>query len=414
MAGGWFGRAWDTVTGWVKDSVAWIIDGITYLITSVRKAYLTAKHVVGGWLSDALDTTVGSIVALLVIVGVAIGAIFFGEALAASKFLLAIKAARDKIKDAIAFVAESIKLKFFLDVNKVLMAVWNDYRAIFKDLNNAFAGLAGELGYDAGTLLLMVNLGKSTAINSLQFVGIDSKTAEIEAMVKTQEFLTRVDNLFMTYAVDPGQFINDFDEAILQPYREEGSEGVSALYGWLDDLRTEVTDHAANLWQVRQDLQGFQEALGPEIAAKFDAALGVYFDHFDSFYLDSFMPILDKVNIGFDTINEMQERNERKLAELEDKQNDPLANLDNLLKEGIDEQRKYFGIYWDGLAFAVDEGKPELLQLNRLVNGGLAKIRDANKYVPRPLPFLELEDLRPEKPPGPETYPGDGWNMGDY
>ena len=405
---------WSGIGDWFVDTVNWIVEGAVWLIDTVKKSYLTAKHTVGGWLSDMLDTTLGSIAALLLLVGFAIGAIFFGEAIANSSFVIALRAARDKIKTAIQMVSESIKLKFFLDTHKVLAAVWDDYREIFKDLNNAFAGLAGELGYDAGTLLLMVNLGKSTAINSLQFVGIDSKTAEIEAMVHTQKFLERVDKGFYAYALDPGKFIDDFDSVILQPYREEGAEGVSALYGWLDNLRTEVTIKAQELWQVRQDLQGFQEALGPEIAAKFDAALGTYFDHFDNFYEDSFMPILDKVNAGFDTINEMQERNERKLEALEDSQNDPLANLDNLLKEGIDEQRKYFGIYWDGLAFAVDEGKPELLQLNRLVNGGLAKIRDANKYVPRPLPFLELEDLRPIKPAGDEKYPGDGWNMGDY
>ena len=252
------------------------------------------------------------------------------------------------------------------------------------------------------------------AINSLQLVGIDSKTAEIEAMVHTQKFLERVDKGFYAYALDPGKFIDDFDSVILQPYREEGAESVSALYGWLDNLRVEVTDHAANLMQVRQDLQGFQEALGPEIAAKFNEHLGPYLEKFDAFYEDILTPTLDKVNAGFDTINEMQERNERKLEALELSQNDPLANLDALLLEGIDEQRKYFGIYWNGLAFAVDEGKPELLQLNRLVNGGLAKIRDANKYIPRPLPFLELEDLRPIKPSGDEKYPGDGWNMGDY
>ena len=405
---------WSGIGDWFKDAVTWVVDGLVWLIDTTKKAYLTAKHVVGGWLSDMLDTTLGSIAALLLIVGIAIGAVFFGEALAASKFLIALKAARDKVKDAIQMVSESIKLKFFLDTHKVLAVVWDDYREIFKDLNNAFAGLAGELGYDAGTLLLMVNLGKSTAINSLQFVGIDSKTAEIEAMVKTQDFLERVDKGFYAYALDPGKFIDDFDSVILQPYREEGAEGVSALYGWLDNLRTEVTIKAEELWQVRQDLQGFQEALGPEIAAKFNEHLGPYLEKFDAFYEDILTPTLDRVNAGFDTINEMQVRNERKLAELEDSQNDPLANLDALLLEGIDEQRKYFGIYWNGLAFAVDEGKPELLQLNRLVNGGLAKIRDANKYVPRSLPFLELEDLRPEKPPGAEKYPGNGWNMGDY
>ena len=405
---------WGTIGNWFRDGVSWLVEGAVWLMDRLKKGYLTGKHIVGEWLSDALDTTLGSIAVLLLLVGGAIALVFFGSAIAASGFVATLKAARNKVITSLQIVAEAIKLKFILDVNKLLMAVWSDYRDIFQDLNTAFIGLASELGYDASTILLMTNLGKSVAINSLQFVGMDSKAAEIEAMLATQEFLEKVDDKFFEYAADPGKFVAAFDAAILQPYREEGNKGISALYGWLDTMRTEVTEHAANLWQVRQDLQGFQEALGPEIAAKFDAALGVYFDHFDNFYLDSFMPILDKVNIGFDTINEMQERNERKLEALEDSQNDPLANLDNLLKEGIDEQRKYFGIYWDGLAFAVDEGKPELNKLHQGLNGGLAKIRDANRFVPPSLPFLELEDLRPVKPSGPETYPGDGWNMGDY
>ncbi|HUV72289.1 MAG TPA: hypothetical protein VMW25_04715, partial [Clostridia bacterium] len=190
---GWWGDMWKSIGNFLISTATFVIDGAVWLINTTKKAYLTAKHVFGSWISGMLDTAIGSLVALLVIVGFAIGAIFFGEALANSGFVLALKAARDKVKTAIQMVSESIKLKFFLDTHKVLASVWDDYRDIFKDLNNAFAGLAGELGYDAGTLLLMVNLGKSTAINSLQFVGIDSKTAEIEAMVKTQDFLERVD-----------------------------------------------------------------------------------------------------------------------------------------------------------------------------------------------------------------------------
>ena len=405
---------WSGIGDWFKDAVTWVVDGVVWLIDTTKKAYLTAKHVVGGWLSDMLDTTLGSIAALLLIVGIAIGAVFFGEALAASKFLIALKAARDKVKDAIQMVSESIKLKFFLDTHKVLAAVWDDYREIFKDLNNAFAGLAGELGYDAGTLLLMVNLGKSTAINSLQFVGIDSKTAEIEAMVKTQDFLERVDKGFYAYALDPGKFIDDFDSVILQPYREEGAEGVSALYGWLDNLRTEVTIKAEELWQVRQDLQGFQEALGPEIATKFNEHLGPYLAKFDAFYEDILTPTLDRVNVGFDTINEMQERNERKLAALEDSQNDPIIGLNKLAIMGIDDQRTFAAGLSNLNTFMVVQEYKKLAPFEAELRNRKRSLIDSFSSNLNGPEFLRYEGGPIIPPKTPVRIKLTSWNVGEY
>ena len=411
---GWLGDAFRAVGDWIKDAAGWLVDGAVWLIDTVKKGYLTGKHIVGKWLGEALDTTLGSIAVLLLLVGGAIALVFFGSAIAASGFVATLKAARNKVITALQIVAEAIKLKFILDVNTLLMRVWSDYRDVFKDLNTAFIGLASELGYDASTILLMTNLGKSVAINSLQFVGIDSKTAEIEAMVATQEFLEKVEEKFYSYAADPGKFVAAFDAAILQPYREEGNEGISALYSWLDTMRTEVTEHAENLWQVRQDLQGFQEALGPEIAAKFDAALGVYFDHFDSFYLDSFMPILDKVNIGFDTINEMQERNERKLEALEDSQNDPILGLDKLMIMGIDDQRTFAAGLSHLSTFMVSQEYKELAPFEtelRKRNRALIEGFTSNLNGPE---FLRYEGGPIIPPKTPVRIKLTSWNVGEY
>ena len=411
---GLFSRIWDAITGWVKDFVNWCIQGLVNIIEDLRKAILNFKHQLKKFISSLLKSTLGCIAVLLTVIAVAVGAVFFGQEIAASKFGMFIAGAVAKMKKSVSIVAEAIKFKVLLDVNKVLMAVWEDYRNIFADLNTAFAGLSEELGYDMSTVLLMTNLAKSVAVNSLQLFGVSSIAAELDAMTKTQERMATVESHFKSYAADPGKFIDDFDREILQPYRRDQDSAVGSVYSFLDDVRKEVDTKAQLITQIRTDLQGLQESMGPEIALLFDERLGPYLDKFDGFWYDNFIPALDSVNAGFETINMMQERNNRKWDVIEASQNDPIKMINKLTIMGEDDQRTFFRTTWEGLAFSVDESKPELLQLNRLVNGGLAKIRDANKYVPRPLPFLELEDLRPVKPPGAETYPGDGWNMGDY
>ena len=411
---GLFSRIWDAITDWVKDFVNWCIQGLVNIIENLRKAILNFKHQLKKFVSSLLKSALGCIAVLLTVIAVAVGAIFFGQAVAASKFGIFIAGAITKMKLSVRWVAEAIKLKVLLDVNKVLMAVWEDYRNIFADLNQAFAGFSEELGYDMSTILLMTNLSKSVAVNSLSLFGVNSVAAELDSMNKTQEQMAKVESNFKHYAADPGKFIDDFDKAILQPYRRDQDNAVTGLYKFLDDFREEVDAKAELITQIREDLQGLQEAMGPEIALLFDEHLGPYLRSFDTFWYDNFLPALDSVNAGFDTINEMQERNNRKWLEIEAAQNDPLKILNKVILLDDHEQRKYFGIYWEGLSGAVDEGKPELTQLNRGLNGGLAKIRDANRFTPPSLPFLELEDLRPVKPPGDETYPGDGWNMGDY
>ena len=411
---GLFSRIWDAITGWVKDFVNWCIQGLVNIIEDLRKAILNFKHQLKKFIASLLKSALGCIAVLLSVIAVAVGAIFFGQAIAASKFGIFIATAIAKMKLSVKWVAEAIKLKVLLDVNKVLMAVWEDYRNIFADLNTAFAGFSEELGYDMSTILLMTNLSKSVAVNSLSLFGVNSMAAELDSMTKTQDRMATVENHFKSYAADPGKFIDDFDREILQPYRRDQDNAVTGLYTFLDDMRTEINTKAQLITQIRTDLQGLQESMGPDIALLFEKHLGPILDKFDGFWYDNFIPALDSINAGFDTINEMQDRNNRKWAVIEASQNDPLKMINKLTIMGEDDQRTFFRTAWEGLAFSVDEEKPELLQLNRLVNGGLAKIRDANKYVPRPLPFLELEDLRPVKPPGAETYPGDGWNMGDY
>ena len=411
---GWLGDVFRWIGDGIKSAVNWVVDGITGLIEMVRKDIRIVKHTFGKWISSALDTTLGCIAVLLGMVGLAIGIIFFGEALAASSFLLSLRAARDKIKKSIIIVAESIKLKLILDTNKVLMAVWDDYRDIFSSLNTAFVGLSKELGFDTSTLLLIANLGKSAAINSLRFVGMDSKATELEVMTKTQTFLEKVDYEFNSYVLEPGKFMDDFDREILQPYYTEGDEAVGGLYKFLDELRNELTIKAGELWQVRQDLQGLQESLGPEIALKFDEHLGPYLEKFDAFYEDILTPTLDRVNAGFDTINEMQERNERKLEALEDSQNDPIIGLNKLAIMGIDDQRTFAAGLSNLNTFMVVQEYKKLTPFETELRDRKRSLIDSFSSNLNGPEFLRYEGGPIIPPKTPLRIKLTSWNVGEY
>jgi len=411
---GWLKDAWNWVTDGIKIGVNWAVGGLVQFFDDLNKGILVAKHKLGEWISAALDTTLGSIAVLLGIIALGVGFVFFGNSALVKTFVLMMKKVRDTISDSLRFVAESIKLKFFLDTNEVLMAVWDDYRDIFKPLQTAFVGLSKELGYDTSTILLITNLAKTTAVNSLRLAGATSKANELEAMTKTQDFLSEVDEHFAAYAAEPGFFMEQFDERILQPYNEDGDNAIGALYEWLDNMRNTITEKTELITAIREDLQALQESMGPEIAAKFAEHLGPYLDKFDGFWYDNFLPTLADVNAGFDTINAMQERNEHKLEALEGSQNDPLANLDNLLAEGIDEQRKYFGIYHHGLTFFTGEEAKEVAPFEAELRNRKRSLIDSFSSNLNGPEFLRYEGGPIIPPKTPVRIKLTSWNVGEY
>ena len=411
---GWLGDALRWVGDGIKAAVNWIVDGITYMIDEITKGVLVFKHKLGNWISDALDTTLGSIAVLLGIIAIGVGLVFFGQSSLVKTFTLAMKKVRDTITESLRFVAESIKLKVFLDTNEVLMAVWKDYRDIFQPLQAAFVGLSRELGYDTSTILLITSLAKSTAVNSLRFVGANSKANELEAMTKTQEFLADVDKHFETFAADPGVFMKAFDERILQPYQEDGDSAVGALYDWLDDMRNTINDKAELITAIREDLQSLQESMGPEIAAKFAEHLGPYLDKFDAFWYDNFLPTLGDINAGFDTINEMQERNERKLEALEDSQNDPIIGLNKLAIMGIDDQRTFAAGLSNLNTFMVVQEYKKLTPFETELRDRKRSLIDGFSSNLNGPEFLRYEGGPIIPPKTPLRIKLTSWNVGEY
>ena len=114
---GLFSRIWDAITDWVKDFVNWCIQGLVNIIENLRKAILNFKHQLKKFVSSLLKSALGCIAVLLTVIAVAVGAIFFGQAVAASKFGIFIAGAITKMKLSVRWVAEAIKLKVLLDVN---------------------------------------------------------------------------------------------------------------------------------------------------------------------------------------------------------------------------------------------------------------------------------------------------------
>ena len=411
---GWLGNVFRGIADGIKSAVNWIVEGITGLIGDIERGILVSKHKLGEWISDALDTTLGSIAVLLGIIALGVGFVFLGNSALMKTFVLTMKKVRDTIKDSLSFVAEAIKLKFLLDTNEVLMAVWSDYRDIFKPLQTAFVGLSKELGYDTSTILLITGLAKNTAVNSLRLAGSNSKANELEAMTKTQDFLSEVDAHFAAYAANPGLFMEQFDERILQPYNKDGDNAVGALYDWLDDMRNTINEKTELITAIREDLQSLQESMGPEIAAKFAEHLGPYLDKFDDFWYDNYLPTLNNVNAGFDTINAMQERNERKLEALEETQNDPILGLDKLMIMGIDDQRTFAAGLSHLSTFMVSQEYKELAPFEtelRKRNRALIEGFTSNLNGPE---FLRYEGGPIIPPKTPVRIKLTSWNVGEY
>jgi len=149
-----------------------------------------------------------------VMTGTAIAMIaMYGAVSAGSWGTLAHTAIR-RASTLVATFFDTIGLQFIIATHKFLIAVWLDYRNMFRGISTAAAGLSQTLGYTLEFIpTAMYNL-QTMFTSVFTLFGYPPQQTEIIFLQSYAELLERWDSNFSRYARDPAMIFDDLTEWI--------------------------------------------------------------------------------------------------------------------------------------------------------------------------------------------------------
>jgi len=299
------------------------------------------------------------------------------------------------------------------------LAYWVDkiipgFKEAWENVMNAISEVSGALGWAAGGLGNLMNVGQSLNTTRGMFGGKSDAWFDEQKINNTRFFARQIQANADKWKDNPGAQLENYLQIWSGHAWSDGATQFKLFSGKVDGALTKIEDVGKVVGGVTDDLLEIREGMPEFVAKNIPQGIWDFLEGTDTFINDRLLPALDDIQTRLDEVDSFMDKlsaRQGELAERLKRPGDLLAEIDSL--EGFvrtEQLVKIDGVVSEGLGLSNQAEYNEIAP----VLDQWGKISSALNAPTPPLPFLTLEQGERGAVPGIVAEPRETWFVGDY